>query len=69
VWCDSTLDACKKAFAEDWLKFQQLARPGYKIGYGIAAGYKNVGAGKGKVDDSGARLHCCQTAECSCAHR
>jgi CO/xanthine dehydrogenase Mo-binding subunit/aerobic-type carbon monoxide dehydrogenase small subunit (CoxS/CutS family) len=49
-----TLDACKKAFEEEWPKFQQLARPGYKIGYGIAAGYKNVGAGKGKVDDSGA---------------
>jgi CO/xanthine dehydrogenase Mo-binding subunit len=32
-----------------------MARPGYRIGYGVAAGYKNVGAGKGKVDDSGAR--------------
>ncbi len=31
-----------------------MARPGYRIGFGVAAGYKNVGAGKGKIDDSGA---------------
>ncbi len=48
-----TLDACKKAFAQDWPVFQKLARPGFRIGFGVAAGYKNVGAGKGKVDDSG----------------
>jgi len=48
-----TLDAAKKAFDEEWPKYQQLARPGYRIGYGVAAGYKNVGAGKGKIDDSG----------------
>lgn len=49
-----TLEACRKAFEEEWPQFEKLARPGYRIGYGIAAGYKNVGAGKGKVDDSGA---------------
>jgi CO/xanthine dehydrogenase Mo-binding subunit/aerobic-type carbon monoxide dehydrogenase small subunit (CoxS/CutS family) len=49
-----TLDACKKAFEQDWPKFQKQARPGYRLGFGVAAGYKNVGAGKGKVDDSGA---------------
>lgn len=49
-----TLDACRQAFREEWPKFAGLARPGYRIGYGVAAGYKNVGAGKGKVDDSGA---------------
>jgi CO/xanthine dehydrogenase Mo-binding subunit len=31
-----------------------MRRPGYRIGFGVAAGYKNVGAGKGKIDDSGA---------------
>jgi CO/xanthine dehydrogenase Mo-binding subunit/aerobic-type carbon monoxide dehydrogenase small subunit (CoxS/CutS family) len=49
-----TLDACKKAFEEEWPQYKQLERPGYRIGWGIAAGYKNVGAGKGKIDDSGA---------------
>ena len=49
-----TLDACKRAFEQEWPAYQQRARPGYLIGYGVAAGYKNVGAGKGKVDDSGA---------------
>jgi len=49
-----TLDACKRAFEEEWPELRKLARPGYRIGFGVAAGYKNVGAGKGKVDDSGA---------------
>lgn len=49
-----TLDACKKAFEEEWPAYQALARPGYRIGYGVAAGFKNVGAGKGKIDDAGA---------------
>ena len=49
-----TLDACKAAFEEEWPTFQAMARPGYRIGFGVAAGYKNVGAGKGKIDDSGA---------------
>jgi CO/xanthine dehydrogenase Mo-binding subunit len=50
----ATLDACKTAFDEEWPEYAKLARPGYRIGYGVAAGYKNVGAGKGKIDDSGA---------------
>jgi CO/xanthine dehydrogenase Mo-binding subunit/aerobic-type carbon monoxide dehydrogenase small subunit (CoxS/CutS family) len=49
-----TLDACKKALEHDWPEFQKIARPGFRLGFGVAAGYKNVGAGKGKVDDSGA---------------
>ena len=49
-----TLDACKAAFEEEWPTYDSMARPGYRIGFGIAAGYKNVGAGKGKIDDSGA---------------
>jgi CO/xanthine dehydrogenase Mo-binding subunit/aerobic-type carbon monoxide dehydrogenase small subunit (CoxS/CutS family) len=51
-----TLDACKAAFEEEWPKYKVLERPGYRIGFGVAAGYKNVGAGKGKIDDSGATL-------------
>ena len=49
-----TLDACKAAFEEEWPTYEAMARPGYRIGWGVAAGYKNVGAGKGKIDDSGA---------------
>jgi CO/xanthine dehydrogenase Mo-binding subunit/aerobic-type carbon monoxide dehydrogenase small subunit (CoxS/CutS family) len=51
-----TLEACQTAFDEEWPTYAAMARPGYKVGYGIAAGYKNVGAGKGKVDDAGAIL-------------
>jgi CO/xanthine dehydrogenase Mo-binding subunit/aerobic-type carbon monoxide dehydrogenase small subunit (CoxS/CutS family) len=51
-----TLDACKAAFEEEWPQYSGLARPGYRIGWGVAAGFKNVGAGKGKIDDAGATL-------------
>ena len=50
----ATLDACRAAFAEEWPTYAAMARPGYRIGYGIAGAMKNVGAGKGKIDDSGA---------------
>ena len=48
-----TLDAAKRAFDEEWPEHAARARAGYRVGFGVAAGYKNVGAGKGKVDDSG----------------
>jgi CO/xanthine dehydrogenase Mo-binding subunit/aerobic-type carbon monoxide dehydrogenase small subunit (CoxS/CutS family) len=50
----ATLDACKEAFEEEWPTYTAMARPGYRIGYGVAGGMKNVGAGKGKIDDAGA---------------
>jgi CO/xanthine dehydrogenase Mo-binding subunit len=50
----ATLDACKAAFEEEWPVYKEMAKPGYRVGFGVAAGYKNVGAGKGKIDDSGA---------------
>ena len=50
----ATLEACQKALEEEWPQYQKRERDGYRIGYGIASGYKNVGAGKGKVDDAGA---------------
>ncbi len=50
----ATLDACKIAFEEEWPTYQAMARPGYRIGFGVAGGMKNVGAGKGKIDDAGA---------------
>jgi CO/xanthine dehydrogenase Mo-binding subunit len=31
-----------------------LVTPGKKLGIGVASGFKNVGAGKGKIDDAGA---------------
>ena len=50
----ATLDACRAAFDEEWPAYRALARPGYRVGYGVAGGMKNVGAGKGKIDDAGA---------------
>jgi CO/xanthine dehydrogenase Mo-binding subunit/aerobic-type carbon monoxide dehydrogenase small subunit (CoxS/CutS family) len=49
-----TLEACIAAFEEEWPRYRDLARPGYRVGWGVASGYKNVGAGKGKIDDAGA---------------
>jgi CO/xanthine dehydrogenase Mo-binding subunit/aerobic-type carbon monoxide dehydrogenase small subunit (CoxS/CutS family) len=49
-----TLEAAQRAFQEEWPEFQKNARSGYRLGYGVASAYKNVGAGKGKVDDAGA---------------
>jgi CO/xanthine dehydrogenase Mo-binding subunit/aerobic-type carbon monoxide dehydrogenase small subunit (CoxS/CutS family) len=51
-----TLEACQAGFDEVWQTFKAMARPGYRVGYGIASAYKNVGAGKGRVDDAGAIL-------------
>jgi len=50
----ATLEACQKALQEEWPQYRSREREGYRIGYGVASGYKNVGAGKGKVDDAGA---------------
>jgi CO/xanthine dehydrogenase Mo-binding subunit/aerobic-type carbon monoxide dehydrogenase small subunit (CoxS/CutS family) len=50
----ATVDACRAAFEEEWPTYQAMARPGYRVGYGVAGGMKNVGAGKGKIDDAGA---------------
>ena len=50
----ATLDACRAAFEEEWPSYQAMALPGYRIGFGVAGGMKNVGAGKGKIDDAGA---------------
>ena len=49
-----TLEACQVGFDEEWQTYKAMARPGYRVGYGIASAYKNVGAGKGRVDDAGA---------------
>lgn len=49
-----TLDACREAFEEEWPTYKAMERPGYRIGYGVSGGMKNVGAGKGKIDDAGA---------------
>ena len=50
----ATLDACRDAFEEEWPTYKAMERPGYRIGFGVAGGMKNVGAGKGKIDDAGA---------------
>jgi CO/xanthine dehydrogenase Mo-binding subunit/aerobic-type carbon monoxide dehydrogenase small subunit (CoxS/CutS family) len=54
VAIEETLIEARQALEKElpWLK-QQLT-PGWKLGVGVASGFKNVGAGKGKVDDAGA---------------
>jgi CO/xanthine dehydrogenase Mo-binding subunit/aerobic-type carbon monoxide dehydrogenase small subunit (CoxS/CutS family) len=54
VGARGTLEACQAAFDEEWPSYAAMARPGYRVGYGIASAYKNVGAGKGRIDDAGA---------------
>ena len=52
----ATLEACRPRSRRSGRSTQAMARPGYRIGYGVAGGMKNVGAGKGKIDDAGATL-------------
>ncbi len=50
----ATITAAKKALQKDLPWIASLRSAGKKIGVGMASGFKNVGAGKGKVDDAGA---------------
>ena len=54
VAIEETLVAAKEALAEEIEDVRREVRPGWKMGIGVASGFKNVGAGKGKVDDAGA---------------
>ncbi len=47
-------EATEKAAAEYAARYPQGTK---RFGVGVASGFKNVGAGKGKVDDAGAILH------------
>lgn len=54
VAMEETILACKEALEEELAEIKQTVTPGRQLGMGVACGFKNVGAGKGKVDDAGA---------------
>jgi len=49
-----TIEATRDALAEELPWIQAMRDSGRLIGVGVASGFKNVGAGKGKIDDAGA---------------
>jgi len=50
----ATIEAAQKALQEELPALRASITSGKKLGIGVASGFKNVGAGKGKVDDAGA---------------
>src|SRR5574341_684694 len=54
VAIEETLIAAKQALEKEIAEVRQQVRPGWQLGIGVASGFKNVCAGKGKVDDAGA---------------
>ena len=50
----ATLEAARDALRDELPWIAQARAAGRLIGVGVASGFKNVGAGKGKVDDAGA---------------
>jgi len=54
VAIEETIVAAREALQEELPGIRQTVSPGKKLGIGVAAGFKNVGAGKGKIDDAGA---------------
>lgn len=54
VALEETLQAAREALRLHLPRLKDRVRPGKKLGIGVASGFKNVGAGKGKVDDAGA---------------
>ena len=58
VALEETLDAARSALETELPELLKMVTPGWKLGVGVVSGFKNVGAGKGKVkvDDAGASL-------------
>jgi CO/xanthine dehydrogenase Mo-binding subunit len=54
VALEETIVAARSALERELPEIQQMVTPGCKLGIGMASAFKNVGAGKGKVDDAGA---------------
>ncbi|MEW6673006.1 MAG: molybdopterin cofactor-binding domain-containing protein [Thermodesulfobacteriota bacterium] len=54
VAMQEAIAAAREALKEELPGIREMAGAGKKLGIGVAAGFKNVGAGKGKVDDAGA---------------
>jgi len=49
-----TIAAAREALEEELPEIKKMVAPGKRLGIGVASGFKNVGAGKGKIDDAGA---------------
>lgn len=56
VAIQATIASARDALQKEIPFIEALKTKGKKIGIGVASGFKNVGAGKGKVDDAGAIL-------------
>ncbi len=54
VAIEETITAAREALEEELPWIRRQVTPGKRLGIGVASGFKNVGAGKGKVDDAGA---------------
>lgn len=54
VGAKATIDAARVALERELPAIRALRATGRKIGVGMASAFKNVGAGKGKIDDAGA---------------
>ena len=54
VALQETVAAARAALEEELPGIRKMVTPGCKLGIGVASAFKNVGAGKGKVDDAGA---------------
>jgi CO/xanthine dehydrogenase Mo-binding subunit len=52
----ATLEAARQALEKELPAIKKARKEGRRIGVGVASGFKNVGAGKGKLDDAGAIL-------------
>jgi len=50
----ATIEAARDALEKEWPAIKAARAQGRLIGVGVASGFKNVGAGKGKLDDAGA---------------
>ncbi|MFZ5634773.1 MAG: molybdopterin-dependent oxidoreductase [Bacillota bacterium] len=50
----ATIEAAREALKDELPAIEAARAAGRRIGIGVASGFKNVGAGKGKVDDAGA---------------
>lgn len=50
----ATIEAAREALKGEMPAIEAARSAGRRIGVGVASGFKNVGAGKGKVDDAGA---------------
>ncbi len=54
VAIEETIVAAREALEQELPEIREMVTPGMRLGIGVASGFKNVGAGKGKVDDAGA---------------